>query len=75
MARLGGDRGVGYERRSSGGRTAAEAIVAVVSTFWTMDFIVTIDQDLRALRLFALMKRSSKQRLRTPHFLYPVKPA
>ena len=75
VARLGCDRGVGFERILSGGRTAAEAIVAVVSTFWTTDFIVTIDQDLRALRLVALTKRNTKQRWRTSHFLYPVNPA
>ena len=75
MARLGCDRVVGFERSLSGGRTAAEAIVAVVSTFWTTDFIVTIEQDLRVLRLVALMKRNTKQRWRASHFLYPVKPA
>ena len=74
-AGLGCDRGMGFERKASGGRTAAEAIVAVISTVWTMDFIVTIDEDLRALQLFALTERSSKQRWRTSHILYPVKPA
>lgn len=52
VAMLGCDKKVGFETRSSGsegGRTAAEAIVATLSTFCNENLIVTFDQDLEAL--------------------------
>lgn len=55
VAMLGCDSRVGFEMRSSGsggGRTAAEAIVATLSTFCNDHLIVMFDEDLEALRSF-----------------------
>ena len=72
VTRLGCEESVGFERRLSGDRTAAEAIVAAVSAVCNIGFIFPIDEELDAWN--PSPKRCGLQHGGHPTLCFPTRP-